>query len=95
MAMNTNKRPFLIASETEMITDKPNQDIIPKQKNGEPYAFYTFEMMNNETCTISVNESKFFELKAKRGLRFGVHDPLIYSVIIKEEDTTYSFIGGC
>lgn len=92
--MNHSKRPFIIANSEVLTTTQVEEEIIPNQPNGEPYPFYSFDFINEEECMVSVNESEFFRLGANQGLRFGIHDPIIYSFIIKEEGITYNFIGG-
>jgi hypothetical protein len=70
-------------------TSVAGQEIIP-----EGYIMYKMTLINNQECTIEINDNDPIFLRAYQGFNMNVHDREIYSLSIVEADIKFSWFGA-
>lgn len=84
-------------SSSILTTSSINTEICPSKPQGWTisYRFYKFELRNYTSCTIKINGSnEAIYLNAGQGFAIDENDAPIYSLIIVESNTQYSWVGA-
>lgn len=76
-------------------TSTANQNIIPSAPSNWtiPLSLYKFEFINDQDCTVIVNNSTTLFLRAGYGFEISEIDLPISSFVIKDAGITYTFTG--
>lgn len=74
----------------------PNQEVIPSPPTGwtNGYALYKFAFMNDQDCTVKINNSNPIFLRAGQGFATEPYDKPITSFVIVEGNIDYNWIGA-
>ena len=81
--MITNYRGTIIKGSSELQTSVAEEDILNGTK------FVNFELINDQTCTISINNGEYIYIRANQGISI----PVCNSCKIKENNITFNWIG--
>ena len=73
-----------------------NTEILPSKPQGwtVPYSFYKLELRNYNACTIKINGGDPIYLAENQGFTMSETDKPVYSLVICEQNVSYSYIGA-
>ncbi|MCA1025683.1 hypothetical protein LCM23_06235 [Cytobacillus kochii] len=85
---------YMASSSLE--TSMNNKEIIPSHSSTPigRYSFYKFSFMNDQKCTIKVNDETVIYLRENQGFTIDHFDCPIHSFKISEDGITYNWIGA-
>lgn len=82
--MITNYYGTIVVGSSELETSVANQEIVPNGKK-----LYNFELFNDQSCTMSINNGAPIFIRANQGIKVAV----LNSCKINESSITYNWIG--
>lgn len=86
---------YLGSRELEVSTNL--KEVIPDSPSDWSYGYelYKFSFMNDEDCTIIINNSEEpIYLRARQGFNMEIYDKTINSFVIVESGIHYNFVGA-
>lgn len=76
-------------------TSVANEEIIPSPPQGQyRYNCYTFSFMNDQACSVVINNSSSIYLRANQGFNMDENDAPIISFKIVENGITFNWIAA-
>jgi hypothetical protein len=82
---------------SQLLTSTVNQEIIPSPPSSKPfkkYSLYQMSFLNDQNCTVVINEDATIFLRAGQGFESDSEDMPIYSFVVKESGITYNWIAA-
>lgn len=67
-------------------------EVIPYKENRRP--FYKFSFLNDQDCTIKINNVETIFLRENQGFNSDYYDKPIHSFVISEKGIQYNWIGA-
>lgn len=85
-----------IGSSQLETTTSTDFEILPEKPDNwtHGYSFYKFSFMNNQSCTVKINNSSEIFLRANQGFVCDYYDKPISSFVILEDGIEYNWIGA-
>lgn len=77
-------------------TSTENQQILPLPPSNWTIklSYYKFSFMNDDACTVKINDGDPLYLRARQGFNSDARDAAIWSFVVIEPDITFNWIGA-